>query len=116
WLTFKSVGWYEKFRLLFALSSKRALTMAAFGWSASDIVRAIEFVVEVGKALKETGGASSNYQQTVDFLFVVECTLQNLRMLASSTIDNNKSADLIELQSRQVQKSLDTFMDSVEKF
>jgi len=56
--------------------------MAAFGWSVGDLVLAIRFVVKTGQALKDTGGASDDYQESVDFLHGVEATLENLEVVA----------------------------------
>lgn len=41
--------------------AQQILVMASFGWSAGDLALAIKIIYEVGNALKDTGGASSDY-------------------------------------------------------
>jgi hypothetical protein len=53
--------------------------MAAFGWSAGDIAQAINIVYKVGAALRDTGGASSDYQETIQFLEGLAATLEKLQ-------------------------------------
>lgn len=48
--------------------AQQILVMASFGWSAGDLALAIKIIYEVGNALKDTGGTSSDYQETVAFL------------------------------------------------
>ena len=42
----------------------------SFGWSAGDIVSVeiVSTLVKVGKALEESGGATTDYQDAVNFL------------------------------------------------
>lgn len=35
---------------------------SAFGFSAGDIVAAIELTIKIGKAIRETGGATTEYR------------------------------------------------------
>jgi hypothetical protein len=53
--------------------------MAAFGWSAGDLVQAIDVVYKVSKELKDTGGASSDFQETTAFLHELRITLEKLQ-------------------------------------
>lgn len=55
----------------------------SFGWSVGDIAKAIEIIVQVGTALRETGGAASDYQDTVQFLNDLSLTLEGVRRCAT---------------------------------
>jgi hypothetical protein len=51
----------------------------SFGWSAGDIASAIALLVKVGKALKNSDGAASEYQDTVEFLKSLVKTLESVQ-------------------------------------
>lgn len=54
------------------------------GWSAGDVAAGVELLVRVGKALKESSGSKTEYQDAVEFLESVS------RLIASlSNIRNN---------------------------
>lgn len=48
----------------------------SFGWSAGDILSAIKFAVKVSQALKEGGGASSDFQEISLFFESLGVTLE----------------------------------------
>lgn len=50
----------------------------SFGWSAGDIVSTISVIAKISKGLKDTGGAASSYQHSIDFLNSVKTTLETL--------------------------------------
>jgi len=87
--------------------------MAAFGWSASDLAQAVTIVYKVCKALRDTGRASSDYQETVAFLQSLATTLDRVRtfdnVLASS--DNIAS---IHAQVDLVQEPVKEFTRKIE--
>lgn len=58
--------------------------MATFGWSVGDLVRAIDMIMTITGALRESGGASDAFQESVHFLCGLELTLQNLRVIIST--------------------------------
>ena len=89
--------------------------MAGFGWSTGDIVLAAKFVVKVGTALRESGGASEDYQQSAQFLFSLEQTLTSLVFL-ESVLPQDASADMIISQARMVAEILNSFVTSINKF
>ncbi|KAI9774473.1 MAG: hypothetical protein M1839_001706 [Geoglossum umbratile] len=61
--------------------------MAGFGRSVSDLALGIKFVMKIGQTLKETGGASEDYQESAEFLRCLELTLRNLERLAAKKPD-----------------------------
>jgi hypothetical protein len=89
--------------------------MAGFGWSVGDLALGIKFVVKIGRALKETGGASSDYQESVEFLHDLELTLSNLKQLVPQS-PRGAPAEVITTQAKRIQSSLTVFMKSIEGF
>ena len=71
--------------------AQQILVMASFGWSAGDLALAIKIIYEVGNALKDTGGASSDYQETVAFLQFLATTLDRLHAYVFANSDNATS-------------------------
>jgi hypothetical protein len=55
-----------------------------FGFSASDCVRALELIYEVGKALRNSRGAAHEYQQVIMELEGLGKTLKHLESLQPS--------------------------------
>jgi hypothetical protein len=51
----------------------------SFGWSVGDLVTAIEFLIQVGAALKEADGAASRYQENSDYLQSLASVLTRLK-------------------------------------
>jgi hypothetical protein len=82
--------------------------MAAFGWSAGDLVQAITIIYKVGKALKDTGGASDEYQETIAFLRGLAVTLDMLRTF------HDILADPDDLTSNRAQ--IDLVREPVQRF
>jgi len=58
--------------------------LSSFGWSASCLLEAIKLVDKVRKALKEAGGAASQYSDAVSFLESLGATFEHLK----SSIEN----------------------------
>ncbi|MCJ1244588.1 hypothetical protein MMC30_001786 [Trapelia coarctata] len=89
--------------------------MAAFGWSVGDLILAIRFVVKTGQALKDTGGASDDYQESIDFLHGVEATLKNLEVVARRS-PTGAAIHSIAPQAQRIQQCLKSFMESIEGY
>ncbi|KAF2691551.1 hypothetical protein K458DRAFT_2169 [Lentithecium fluviatile CBS 122367] len=58
-----------------------------FGFSAGDIAMALKFIAQVASALKETGGAASDYREVLQYLEGLLLTLQHLQRLDTSCAD-----------------------------
>ena len=87
----------------------------SFGWSAGDVATAIRLLYKVGVALKEAGGASSEYQDTTSFLQTLTRTLEHLNALQNTQLDPGIANNLRE-QCEQIRKPLEEFLRDVEKY
>lgn len=59
----------------------------SFGGSAGEIVAALQLLSKVIGALKDTDGASSDYQEATTFLRIVSVTLEHLKSLQAAPLD-----------------------------
>jgi hypothetical protein len=91
--------------------------MAAFGWSVGDIVASIRIAADVAKAFKETGGASSRYKQSQDFLTGFRITLEHLKRYAEDNPNDTYIGDLNDQLARieSPWKDFKVFVDKYEK-
>ncbi|MCJ1395014.1 hypothetical protein MMC18_007895, partial [Xylographa bjoerkii] len=89
--------------------------MAGFGWSVGDLALAVKFVVQTGQALKETGGAAADYQDSVDSLHGIAYTLKNLEQIGH-LYHMDTSAEALTTEVRRLQTSLVDFIDSIQKY
>ena len=85
----------------------------SFGWSAGDIVAALNLVHKVVVSLKDSGGASSEYQDVSSFLFVLPITLHHLKGLQSAPLDPDVARNLEDL-CEQIRGPLSRFRDEIE--
>ena len=84
----------------------------SFGWSAGDIVATLNLLHKVVVALKDTGGASSDYQEVSSFLNVLTVTLQHLKALQAAPLDPDLAKNLEKL-CEQVQGPLEPFCERI---
>jgi len=84
----------------------------SFGWSASDIAAALQLLNTVVVALKDTGGASSDYQDASHFLNILSVTLQHLKALQAAPLDPNLAKN-IEQHCAQIQGPLAAFHERI---
>jgi hypothetical protein len=84
----------------------------SFGWSAGDIVAALQLLHKVGVALKDTGGASSDYQDASAFLDILTVTLQHLKALQAAPLDPDLAKNLGQL-CEQAQGPLTVFCERI---
>lgn len=91
--------------------------LSSFGWSASCLLEAIKLVDKVRKALKEAGGAASQYSDAVSFLESLEATFEHLK----SSIENHDSqpyCDSIGAQLKRIDgpwKEFKQYLDQYEE-
>ncbi len=85
----------------------------AFGWSAGDIVAATNLVVTVAKALREAGGASSDYQLLIEDLNSFKEILEILRDLRP-TPANQSHVTAIRGVALTCQEPLQEFLQRIE--
>src|SRR6266480_1870057 len=82
--------------------------MAAFGWSVGDLVSATRVTYRIGRALRETDGAASDYRETVAFLNCLAVTLERLGSL------NDIFVRLEDV--RAIQAQVDLVREPVQEF
>ena len=87
----------------------------SFGWSAGDIVAAIDTFITIGKALKDSGGSKSEYQASVQFLESVHKTLAGILFIVENNPDLPCEANLIE-QVDIVKAAVGNFDKKIAKY
>jgi len=87
----------------------------SFGWSVGDIALAIKTVVKVGKALRESGGAASEYQDAINFLNSIEKTLRGLETLLREHPKLNWEGELKE-QRNNLKVAIESFKVKFDKY
>ncbi|CZT43966.1 uncharacterized protein RSE6_04079 [Rhynchosporium secalis] len=66
----------------------------SFGWLAGDVVSALNLLYQVSTALRESGGVSSDYQDTISFLGTLTITLEHLNAVQSISLDSGVADNL----------------------
>jgi hypothetical protein len=84
----------------------------SFGWSAGDLLAALTVLNKIRVALKDSGGASSDYQEENGFLQSVSTTLETLNSVQSLPLDADALKNLQQI-CRQIQGPLRPFLDKV---
>lgn len=87
----------------------------SFGWSTGDVVTTIRVLYKVGIALKEAGGASSDFQDTTSFLQTLTRTLEHLNALQNIKLDVNITSNLRE-QCDHIRVPVEGFLCDVGKY
>ncbi|OBT46768.1 hypothetical protein VE00_02643 [Pseudogymnoascus sp. WSF 3629] len=84
-----------------------------FGFSAGDFIAALELVATVIDALRESGGASSEYREIVGQLYSLETALIRVKRLE---VDPTQNAELVSLQqaAAQCQLTINSFWKKKE--
>ena len=86
-----------------------------FGFSIGDFVAGIELTAKVIKALKESGGASSEYQQVPRQFESLELVLQHLPSLRV-TDEDRSYVNAIRGQAQTIQVSVQQFLGSIIRY
>ena len=66
----------------------------SFGWSVGDIIEGLRLLHQIGSALKDSGGASSEFQDTISFLQTLSRTLNHLNALQETALDPDTAENL----------------------
>lgn len=85
-----------------------------FGFSAGDIVLAIEVFMKIVQALNETNGAASEYQDTMQFLQCLCIVLQYLQDINISTLDP-MVRQAVQTLANAMERPLRTFITEIQK-
>ncbi|KAK3366776.1 hypothetical protein B0T24DRAFT_633598 [Lasiosphaeria ovina] len=86
----------------------------SFGWSAGDVVAALGVLNKVRNALKESSGASSDYQGEVQCLRTLSLTIQNIDKLPLDSLNPELSRNVQEY-CKQLKDPLFSFIDRIQK-
>jgi hypothetical protein len=97
------------------LKAGRQVVKMSFGWSAGDIVSATLLLKKVGKALKDSDGAASDYRETVAFLESLDTTLVGLDRLTTEHSGLEWEEPLVE-QGKTLKSAVDSFRGKIEKY
>lgn len=82
----------------------------SFGWSAGDVVAGVQLFVKIGKALMETGGSKSEYQDAADFMESVSRIITGLQKIRDDDPQLNWEEGLVA-QSNIVMSAVRAFKD-----
>lgn len=84
------------------------------GWSAGDILAALKLLRDIGAALQDSGGASSDFEETYSFLRHLSITLQLLNAQQSASLSPALAEELANL-CEDIRVPLTAFLDDVGK-
>jgi hypothetical protein len=87
----------------------------SFGWSTSDIASALKLLYTVGKALKESCGASSEFAEVSSFLTTLQTTLRLLESLDTVAF-NPENKESITEQCQQIRRRVDLFLSDALRY
>ncbi|RKL38920.1 hypothetical protein BFJ72_g7050 [Fusarium proliferatum] len=95
------------------------MTVPAFGFSAGDFVSAVNLIVDITKALKNTGGAAEDYLQVLADLNLLKDVLSHLQQQQTGATRQRSSNPFAEHARKQADLTLSTlanFLDLISKF
>ncbi|KAF5564261.1 hypothetical protein FNAPI_2254 [Fusarium napiforme] len=95
------------------------MTVPAFGFSAGDFVSAVNLIVEITNALKNTGGAAGDYLQVLADLNLLRDVLSQLQQQqtgATRQISSNPFAEHARKPADLTLSTLANFLDLISKF
>ena len=87
----------------------------AFGFAVGDFVSTIALIARVSKALKDTGGAASEYQQITIELESLQRILQHLERLQPHS-SNTSHVNAVRATALACKVPLQNFLNSLERF
>lgn len=85
----------------------------SFGWSASDLATAVKLLHKVGIPLQESGGASLNFQETLNFLQTLSPTLGLINALQNVPHESEWSENLRNHCSL-IRGPVESFLDGIQ--
>lgn len=87
----------------------------SFGWSVGDIASAASILSTIILALKDSGGASDQYQDTTSFLASLEKTLTGIQALLNENPDLKWQSNLTQ-QASLLQNAIEGFRKKIAKY
>ncbi|SRR6266536_947411 len=91
------------------------MVFPAPGYSLNDIISGIRFIAKAISALRENGGASSDYQQILNDVDYLEYILQDIQK-ATLTQTNASHFGLIRDKASELETILRDFVSSTNKY
>ena len=100
----------------------------SFGWSAGDIITALEWLYKIGSALQEAGGTKTEFQETTLVLTGLESTLEFVRKQQESPLLPRPSNShlspsqisaydaILTTQVDFIKTAVTKFLDEIEKY
>lgn len=85
----------------------------SFGWSAGDVVAALQLLNKVRIALQDAGGAKSDYQEEAAFLDTVSTNLHALSTIDNGTLFPPEVGENIRKHALSIKGPVDEFLDSI---
>lgn len=88
----------------------------AFGFSVGDFAGAIQLIVKVSKALKDSRGASHEYQSVVQELESLRAVFEHLASAGLSLSRDGPHGVSIKAHANSILKTLSGFLEVISKF
>jgi hypothetical protein len=82
------------------------------GWSDSDLVATLKLLYQISSALRDSGGASSDFQEAISFFQTLSRTLEHLNLLHSKPLDP-EIAKIFREQCDLIRVPLVAFLEDV---
>jgi hypothetical protein len=92
------------------------MVVPAFGFSVGDFVAAIQLIRKVCLALKDTGGAASEYQSLITELQQLYLLLEHLRDLPTSSATSQNHYNVVRGMACEVQLPLRAFVEKLNAY
>ena len=87
-----------------------------FGFGVGDFIAVIRLITRVGKALKESGGAASEYQDVIQELEYLQIILTHLGTVRFPDVASTKPAVRLTLLISACQHPLEEFLNRIAHF
>jgi hypothetical protein len=87
----------------------------SFGWSAGDVVLAVQLACKVSKALQEADGSRAQYQSAVVFLKGVENTVTGIERLRQTNPNLSLTVEIKE-QAENLKNGVHKFKEKIASY
>lgn len=88
----------------------------SFGCSVGDFIAAIQLIVNISSALKETGGASAKFNSLYQELQQLKLVLEQLRGLANDASLSQSHLNAVRGMALTAKRPLGEFVAKIEKY
>ena len=87
-----------------------------FGFGVGDFIAVLKLIARVAKALKESGGAASEYQDVVQELECLQTLLTHLGTVRFQDVASKKPAVRLTILISACQRPLEGFLERIARF